>query len=827
MIGLAWRMAWRELRAGDLVVLLAAVAIAVAALASVTLLGDRTGRALESRARELLAADLVINADHVPRAGLAAAAGRYRLETGLTATLPSMAFAGGMPQLVTLKGVSANWPLRGEVTLGDSASRHSGRLAPASGTAWADPRLLNRLGLKVGDTLSLGDRAFRLAAVLEREPDGALDLYNFVPRVIINQADLPSTGLLQEGSRVRWRLLLAGKPADVAAFAASVRPGLARGERIEDIREARPEIRSALERASRFLGLTALAAVCLAAAAVALAARHWLMRQTRAAAVLSTLGATYRLRLLVFGGQLALVAFGASLLGLLAGGLTQSLLAAQLTAWSGAALPPAGIGTWLLAPAIGVVLVAGFALPPLLALIRTPAMAALRAGLSTSTSGRLAGGMALAALAWLAWVAIGDAGLAAWGLGGFVVFMAVVWLVVRSLLALLVRLPARGVGFRYGLGLLGRRPWLASLQAGALAVGTMALLTVAVVRGDLLDAWQRQLPVDAPNRFAINIQPEQRAPFAASLRTLGLGTPEIAPMARARLLAIDGRPIRADQYPDERARNLAEREFNLSWRPGVPASNRITAGEYWTAATAGKPAFSVETGLANTLGIRLGSRLAFDVAGRRVEAPVTSLREVRWDSFQVNFFVLASPGLLDDTPASYVSSFYLPAAAVKPFERASTAFSNVTVVDVSAILAEVRALIDRLAQVIEFLFLFTLAAGGITLLAATVATQAERTRDAVLLRTLGATRRQLVAVLMAEFVWLGVLAGTLAAAGASTLSMVLGRQALDVDIGVNPWLFVHGVAMAGGAALLAGAWAVSRVLNRPPARKLREIAAES
>ena len=824
MTGLVWRLAWREWRAGDLAVLMSAVAVAVAALMSVALLSDRVNSALARQASELLAADLSLNSDRPPSSARLTALRGLGLDVGQSASLPSMAFASAGGRLVNLKAVSANWPLRGEVTLATAAGEQRGRLAPARGTVWADARLLAALGVRTGDRLTLGEREFVIAAELVREPDGVLDLYNFVPRVVMPMDDLAATGLAGEGARVRWRLLAAGEPAQVTSAASLLRPQLARGERLEDIREARPELRVALERAGRFLGLTALATVGLAAAAVALAARHWLGRHTRMAAVLATLGATRRLRLAVFAGQLLLAAGAAALLGALAGGMAQMWLAARLAAWAGVTLPAAAWPVWLLAPALGLVLVLGLTAPYLLALTRTPALAVLREDVQQTPAGWAVAGVALACLMLLAWPLIGDATLAWVGMAGFAGFALVVAVLVRLALAGLARLPSRGVGVGFGLRLLARRPWLAGLQAMALAVGGMALLTVALVRGDLLDAWRGQLPADAPNRFAINIQPAQVGPLSAMFRELALPVPEFAPMYRARLTAIGDRPVVPEQYPDQRARHLAEREFNLSWRAALPPANRVTDGRFWSGGGQ-EAAFSVEAGLARTLGIRVGDTLSFDLAGRTVRAPVTSLREVRWDSFRVNFFVLASPGLLAGEPASLVSSFYLPPDRLVAFEQALARFPGVTVVDVTALLNEVRQLTDRLAQAVEFLFGFTLAAGLVTLVAATVATQAERARDAALLRTLGATRRQLLAVLLGEFLWLGMLAGVLAALGAGALGWAVGFWVLDLTLLPSPWLLLAGVGLCGLAALLAGGWAVRRVLSEPPAARLRALSA--
>ena len=816
---LALRMMRRELRAGELTVLLAALLVAVAAMSSVGFFTNRVDRALHLQASQLLAADVVINSDQDNLARWQGQLGGLRHTQ--TLTFPSMTLANGQSQLATFKAVSPGYPLRGEVTVSQHGQTRSGQLIPAPGTVWADARLLNKLKLREGDWLEVGASRLQVAGVLVREPDAAMDIYNFIPRLMLHAQDVAATGLIQTGSRARWRLLLAGAPAEVEAFRQQASAQLARGERIENVEEARPEIRTALERAKRVLGLTALLAVALSAVAVALACRRYVNRHRQAVAVMRCLGASQGDMLWLHLSQFFALALLAGLAGCALGWLTQELVLAQLASLLGQSLPPAGWQPWAQGLAVGATLLFGFAVPPLLALRRAPTLAVLRDAPPDDAAARgsyLLGGATLLAL--MGWQA-GEWPLALAVALGFAGFAALAALLAWMLLALLRRLPGSGqVGWRYGLANLARRRALSITQMVALASGLMALLILTVVHGDLLAAWQRNVPADAPNRFVINIQPPQREPVRELLRSQGLPAPELAPMVRARLLSINDRQVRPEQYPDERAQRLAEREFNLSWAEQLPADNRISAGAAWDPS---KPGFSVEEGISDTLGIRVGDVLRFDLAGNELHAPVTSLRKVQWDTFKVNFFVYASPAMLANQPASYITSFHLPPTQAAVVDLLVAKFPNLTVLDVGLILAEVRNMVGRLVEAMRGVFGFSLLAGLVVLWTATVSTQDERARDVALLRTLGASRRQVVGVVLGELLWLGGLAGLLAALGALALSAIVSARLLNLPVEANPWLLLWG-PLAGAVAVTLAGWPTGRqIVRTPPLDTLRRL----
>lgn len=815
----------RELAAGELTILGLALLVAVAAMSSVAFFSDRVEKALTTQATQLLAADLVLSGNETAPDAVRAEAKRRGLQTADNITFPSMVFAGGQATLAQYKAVSAGYPLRGETTvrLTDGGEK-SGRLQPTPGTAWADARLISRLKLKLGDEIGVGNAQLKLAGVIVREPDGSMDIYNFVPRLMFNSADLPATGLVQEGSRIRWRLLFAGEDRQVADFRVWLRAHKPKGARLENVEEMRPEIRTGLERARRFLGLTAMLTVALAASAVALVVRRYLQRHWQQVAVLRCLGLGSGEVWGLFVGLFALVGLLAGLLGTLAGFGVQLGLMRLFSGYVGEILPDPGWQPWLIGPLAAQLLLAGLALPPLMAIRDVSPAAVLRNELPPTRQGVIAPVLALVTLLGLASWQVGEWSLAGWLLAAMLGFLGVSGALALGLVLLLRRLPRGGkVGWRFGIANLARRRWLAVLQIASLSVGLMALLTLTVVRDDLIGAWQRSVPADAPNKFVINIQGNQldgvRDAFAAAGRPL----PELAPMVRARLIAINEQPVRPASYDNEQARRLAEREFNLSWRAEPPPGNQVVSGKWWDEGKRVKPQFSVEKGLANLLGIKLGDTLAFDLAGTAYRAKVTSLREVPWDSFRVNFFVIGTPGQFSRQPASWITSFRLEPADEAFANQLVERFPNLSVIDVGSILAEVRAMVDKLTRAIEAMFLLALAAGVLVLWASLTATRDERLADVGLMRALGASRRQVRSVVLAELVWLGAVSGLLAALGAMGIGVLAAVKLFSLPLLLNWWLLPLG--MAGGVLVvtLAGWPLVGKVTRTPPLTVLRAI----
>lgn len=823
------RMTWRDWRAGELTFLIVALLVAVSALSSVAFFTDRMRAGLQRDAHQLLGADLVVSADQPIDPAWRSEAVRRGLSIAETTVFPSMAMTGsgdGLRSLLSsVKAVTPGYPLRGKLKLeGPDGTDLPTDAIPAPGSVWVDRALMVALDLERGGELRLGDRAFRIGEVLTIEPDRGSAFVNFAPRVMLHHDDLASTGLVQLGSRITYRMLLSGDAAQVADFRRwterTIDTGRVRGVRIETLESGRPEMQATLERAEQFLSLVGLLSAILAAVAIAMAARRFLLRHLDSWAMLRCLGLTQAQATVIFLIEFALVGLAGSLAGVLAGYWAHFALLELLGSVVATDLPPASLLPAVQGVATGLLLLIGFALPPILQLRNVPHNRVIRREqeppkplvLSTYAAG---GVVFLALLLWQS----GDVKLgfltAAGFLGGTAAFAVVAWLALRALQ------PLRGVAgseWRFAVTALLRRPAATIAQLVALALGLMALLLLTVIRGDLVDSWRRSVPENAPNRFIINIQPDQKKGVETVLREGGAGDAELYPMIRGRLVEVNGKPVNEESYEEDRARRLVSREFNLSALAGIPPENRIVAGNWYTDT---KPEASVEQGLAKTLGLGIGDVLTFDIAGQKISAPVTSLRKLDWGSMRVNFFVILNPSLMADMPQSWITAFHLPAGKEALESRLSRDFPNLTIVDVSSVIRQIQTVLDQVVTAVEFLFLFTLASGLLVLYAALVGTQDERSREAALLRALGATRSQLSRAQRIELLLIGGLAGLLAATGAAVTGWVLATFALNFEWEFAPTVWLAGVP-AGALCALAGGWLGLRtVLHHPPLRSLR------
>ena len=825
MIALAWRLLGRELRSGELRLLFAALVVAVAAVTAVAFFADRVHAALERQARQLMGGDLVLISDHPLPDEYIAEAARRKLQLATTLIFPSMVMGQAQAQLSDIKAVSSTYPLRGQLSRSHlpGAAGEPADEGPAPGSVWLDERLSSALQVLPGGQVTLGQKRFQVAAILTQEPDRGINFFSLAPRLMMHADDIPATGLIQFGSRASYRLLLAGDDAAVDDFRKWLEPRLARGERLENTQNSRPEIRNALDRAQRFLGLATLLTVVLSAVAVALAARRYLQRHLDACAVMRCMGMTQG-RLLRLHGLLFLwLALLSAVVGCVTGFVSHFVLIQWLGAMFAFDLPMPG---WLPLGqgfVVAGVLLFGFAMPPLLQLARVPTLRVLRRELGApQVSLFVAYGFGYFLLAGLILLVAGDLRLGGLAVLGFSVALGSFWALARLAVGILGRSRGRaGFGWRQGLASLSRHSSASTLQIVALAIGLMAMLLLTVTRAELLDTWQKAMPVDAPNRFIINIQPDQRQAVGEALAAGGIQA-ELAPMVRARLLRIGERMVSAASFPDdERAQRLIEREFNLSWRSTQPPGNRLTEGRWFSPDEAGQGVASVEEGLARTLGIRLGDELLFSVAGVEKPVRVTSLRKLDWDSMRVNFFVLTPPGVIEDVPASYITSFHLPAEKANLGTQLVARFPNLTVIDVGAILAQLQGVMAQVTGAIQFIFLFTLFAGGIVLYAALLSAFDERRYELAVMRALGADRAQLRQGMLVELALVGGIAGLIAATGALLLGQVIARQVFQLEMSGAYWLLPGAALIGAGLAVATGWWAIRRLLRTPPLLALR------
>lgn len=821
----AWRILGRELRSGELRLLFAALAVAVAAVTAVGFFADRVRLALEREAQQMMGGDLILIADHALPAAYGADARRRGLALAETLVFPSMVIGPDQAQLADIKAVSPGYPLRGQVEISAQEGQAGQPAAggPAPGSVWLDERLSAALQVAPGGTVTVGAKTLQVAAILTREPDRGVNFFSLAPRLMMHVDDLPATGLIQPGARIRYSLLAAGEARAVAGFQGWLSERLERGERLEDTRNARPEIRGALDRAERFLGLSTVLTVVLAAVAAAMAARRYMQRHLDACAVMRCLGMTQGGLLRLHGWLFLWLALLAAIVGCAIGYGAHFGLVYWLSALLVLELPAPGWLPLLGGLGVGGVLLFGFAFPPLMQLASVPTLRVLRRELGparVSSLGAYALGLVL--LAGLIVAVAGNVRLGAYAVGGFVVALGSFWIVARLVIAAIARLRGgAGFGWRQGLASLTRHSASSAVQIVALAIGLMAMLLLTVIRAELLDAWQKSVPADAPNRFVINIQPEQRQPVADLLLASGVEA-ELLPMVRARLIRIAGREVSPASFPDdERAQRLIEREFNLSWRSDLPAGNRVTAGRWFAPEEAGQDVASVEEGLAKTLGIELGDELVFMVAGVEKRVKTSSLRKLAWDSMRVNFFVLTPPGVIDDAPASYITSFHLPAERADAGSELVRRFPGLTMIDVGAILRQLQSVIGQVAGAVQFVFIFALLAGGIVLYSALLTSFDERRYELAVMRALGAHRQQLRQAMLVELGVIGSVAGLMAAIGAMLLGRIVGQQAFQLDLAVSLWLPLLATLGGGMLAVLIGWLAVRRLIATPPLLALR------
>ena len=826
----AVRMTRRDWRAGELRFLLAALAVAVAALSAVGFFVERMNAALERDATELLGADLLIRGDYPLRAAWRDEAVARGLAIADTVSFPSMATSGDADhedtRLVAVKAVSATYPLRGDVRLRTSRGEQTTRGAPAQGTVWVDSAYLSARGLGLGDALTLGERRFTIAAEILLEKDRGAGFMNFAPRVMLALDDLASTGLVQNGSRINYRTQLAGSANAIAAYqrwlAQEIKTGAVRGVQLESLESGRPEMRATLERARQFLSLVGLLTAMLAALAIAMAARRFMQRHIDAVAMLRCLGLRQSEVTRIYLVEFLIIGTAGGVLGVLIGFGAHFLLLEWLGALMTTRLPPPG---WLPAAqgmATGLLLLLGFAIPPVLQLRNVPHNRVIRREQDPPRAFTLSGYLlALASFIGLLLWQSGNIRLGLLTSGGFIAVLAVAALAGWALLMLLqrLRLPVHWPAWRFAQTSLKRRPAATVLQIVALSLGLMALLLLTVIRHDLVAAWRQSSPPDAPNHFIINVQPDQQAPIARELTQQGIADVELSPMIRGRLLNIGDREISSASYAEERAQRLVEREFNLSTLEQLPAHNTVIEGCWFTGT---QPEASVEQGLAKTLGIQLGDQLRFDVAGQSIDVKVTSLRKLDWGSMRVNFFVILSPAAAQDLPATYITAVHLPAAQQSLVNRLVRQYPNLTIVDVGSMVLQIQQVIDQVITAVEFLFLFTLVSGVMVLAAALLISQHERAHEAGLLRALGATRIELSRAQWVECLLVGAAAGVLAAGGASLVGWLLAQRVFEFEWQFGVLVWFAGIA-AGIACAFSGGWfGLRHVLSRPPLLTLRE-----
>jgi putative ABC transport system permease protein len=820
----SFRFFRRELLQPEMRLVFLSLLVTVTAMATVGLLTDRIAGALQRQSNELLGADLVIASSRPIPDEWRAYAAAQGLNTTEYREFPSVLITTDDSSLVEVKAVANGYPLRGKFIARSRQGQLIGEAIPAPGRVWVENNLLRKLGLELGDKITLGKLSFDVTAVIEQEPDRGGNLFALAPRVLMNLADLPATELIGEGSRVRHRLLIAGDADEIDIYQKWVRQRLGQNYQLQSVRESRPEVNASLDRAERFLSLSLVVTLVLASLATWVAMQAWVKKRLTHAAVLRTLGLTRHQIVGIYLAQLLLLTLLACVLAVLASWGLQHLFVQVMQSYMAATLPQASIMPALVACVLGLLLVFAFSLPAYWQLASTSPMLVLRAvpDRFERVNWSLLWGLVVLTLI-MAWLTA-DLKLLLVTLAGLAASIVLLALLALALLALLKvagrRLPA---SWRMGIYSLTRhrRETVIGISVFGLAFVFVILLTL--IRTDLLDQWRDRLPLDTPNTFLINIQPHELPGITGWLQDNGLDNVEFSPTVRARLIRINEHRVSGDDYDTPRAKRLAKREFNLSWSDQLPSHNQLTTGDWWNGSDSEvMPQWSVESGIAETLGIQMGDELTYDMAGKLITGRVTSLREVSWDSFKVNFFVIGTTPMLSSLPTRYISSFYLPESKKDLMNAMVRQYPSVTVLDVDALMKRVRTIIDKVSYAAEAAFVFTLLAAMLLLVAIVASGRHIRRKENALFRAIGATTELLNKAQRLEFILIGGSAGIIAVFVSNLLAWIVSNELLGIGFHFN-FTLAAGVVAAGIMLMLITGWALlSQQQSQTPDSILRQ-----
>ncbi|MFI3158503.1 MAG: FtsX-like permease family protein [Methylococcaceae bacterium] len=821
---LALRLLWRDSRSGELTILILALIIAVTSSTAIALFADRLQRTMVIQAAEFLAADLVISSPATVPAEWLSKASQLNLAQAHTVEFSSVLIEHDELLLAGIKAVSSTYPLRGFLKTTRSAAsetvEHSG---PKPGTAWVDRRILSALKLNLGDALHVGEKQLTISHIITYEPDKRGDFYSFSPRVMMNADDLQATGVLQPGSRMHYFFQFSGEAKALNEFKHWIKPQLNPSQRIMDIHEDRPELGSALERAERYLGLSSIIVILISGVAIAMATRRYTERHFNATAILRCLGCKQNEILRLYGSQFVVLGLLASAVGCLLGWFAQQALFHLLRSLLPQQVADPGLLAVFFGFIIGMAVLLGFALPPLLRLKKVSPLRVLRRELEPlPSSAWLIYGLAIGIIGVLIWRYTDDLKMTAIIIGVGLSALLILGLLVYALLRFSRRLlPYLGLTWRFGLqGLLKNSRGSVS-QILAFSITLVAMVLSFTVRTDLLDDWRKQLPENAPNYFALNIFPDQQQSFRQDLQRQQISGTQFYPVVRGRLVAINNTPVQQIVSKDSQGENATHRELSLTWTKELPAENKIIAGSWWGDTQAGQ--VSVEQKLAKSLKIKTGDLLNFTVGSQQFTAAVSNIRELQWDTMKPNFYMIFSPGTLEAFPSTFITSFYVPESQKDFLNALIKKYPSTTLLEVDLILRQFKTILAQLTAAINYLLYFALMAGFTVLFAAVYATLDSRIHEGALMRTLGANRAFLTKTHIIEFSLLGLISGLLAVVISEAILYALYSYVMHIEFRVNFYLWLY-VPLTGALFVgLAGCWGVRNVVNKSPLQVLREL----
>lgn len=825
---MSWRMLWRDWRGGELNTLLFGLIIAVSSMTTVNFFTDRIERGLALQSAELIGADLVITSSKIDVVNHIPELTTQQFETTLTTAFRSIILNEGRPQLVEVKAVADNYPLRGALRVADQFldTDQETTTIPTSGEIWVDKELLQKLNLSIGDSIRLGQSVFIMSKVLTDEPDRGGQMFSIAPRVLMNQKDIEATQLITQGSRVKYRLLIASHHHDLSVInrlQQSLSTRLTSSEKIISTEGGRPELNMAIDSAKKLLGVAAIISVLLAGVAIATVATRFSLRHLGSAAMMRCLGASQATIISLFLLEMLWLAIIGSSIGNAIGSISQLFISQLLNNFVLTQLPPPSFSAIFFGYITGIVMLLGFALPPLLSLKRVPPLHVLRKdALPTTISHWLIYISIFLSISLLLYWQISDTVLVSYITIGLVLTFTLLAIFTYLFIWLLVGLRDRvGISWRYGLASIVRKPTTTMIQVVSFGVGLMVLLLLFTLRNDLIEDWHNNLPDNTPNNFIVNIQSDQIDHTKKILSNITREQIKLHPVIRTRLIKINQREVNSEQYSSARAKRLINREFNLSYATQLSEGNKIVEGNWWSTTEINQSLISIEKGLATELGISLNDTLTFNINGQLKPFTVSSLRTVDWQSFNINFFAITTPDSLKDIPSTSITSVYIPDQQKQQLGTLIKQYPNITAIDVGIIIKRVRNVIDRVSKAVEFVFIFTLLAGLAVLYAAIESSQDQRYYETAMLRTLGANKGMLLQNLIAEFSVIGILSGVLSGLAASSLAWALATFVFELEYSFDLSLAIIGLISGWVVVTIAGVTGTYRILSTPPLESLR------
>ncbi len=823
-LGLALRLLKRDASSGELTLLVLALIIAVTSSTAISLFADRMHRTMSTQAAEFLAADLVITSSSIIPEEWVRKAEELGLQRARTAEFSTVLIENDELLLAGVKAVSNLYPLRGELktTQTDFEQETVQQSGPNQGEVWIDSRVLAMLKLAVGDELTVGETPLTVSQIITYEPDKRGDLYSLSPRVMISDADLEATKVLQPGSHVHFFYQFSGEADALAAFTAWVKPWLIPGQRLMDVQEDRPELGSALSRAERYLGLSSIIVILIAGVAIAMSTRRYSERHFNSTAILRCLGCKQNDILVLFLYQFVILGIIACSIGSILGWFAQEALFELLRDMLPAKVAAPSLIAVMLGFLTGFAILIGFALPPLLRLKKVSPLRVLRRELEPlSSSAWIVYGLALVLISGLIWRYTQDAKLMLAIIGGGLATAALSGVLLLGLLKQLRKLlPHVSLSYRLGLQGVLRNPVASVTQILAFSITLLAMLLSFTVRNDLIQDWQQQLPTDAPNHFAMNILPDQVSQFEQYLVQQAIPAAQIYPVTRGRLVGINDVPVQQIVSKDSQGERATHRDLSLTWGNQLPSDNKTVAGQ-WGEAQMGE--VSIESKLAASLNVGMGDKLTFSIGSEQLNAVVAHIRTVQWDTMKPNFYMVFSDGTLDNFPTTYITSFYVPKGKKKVLNGLAKQFPSMTLLEVDAILEQFKTILTQLTAAINYLLYFALLAGFTVLFASVNSTLDNRINEGALMRTLGANRTLLNQAHWVEFSIIGVVSGLIAVLMFELVSFGLYTYVLHLDFHFNWLLVLLTPIVSAGCVVAAGLWGVKDVANKPPMWVLREV----